>query len=312
MQIPPTAHFVWLGDEMPWVFVLALRSAASRGGFRRIVLHHEPALRDGSPAVWDDLGRIAGFEARELAVEALLGPRPAGRDLCALYHDLTDPRARATVVRLAVLQAEGGVSLDTDTLTLRDLEPLRAGARIFCGAERVARSSARPEPAQRVLSWARTGAGNMFGSVPHGWRPFRLLEPLYPKCAASAILASVPEHPFMDATLRAVASLSPADRRVPGALADVLNARIGAYDGRDLIVHPPSVFFPLPADVSAHWFRRVERLPALDEVLSHDTHVVHWYASGHDHGALAQIDEHYVRTHAERQLFSAVARAFVE
>jgi hypothetical protein len=312
MPIPPTAHFVWLGDEMPWVFVLALRSAASCGGFRRVVLHHEPALADGSPRVWDDLRRIPGFEARVLDIETLLGPRPAGRDLCTLYRELDDPRPRSTVIRLAVLSAEGGVSLDTDTLTLKDLGPLRTSARVFCGAERVARTSSRPEPAERVLSWARSGASSMFGNVPHGWRPFRLLEPLYPKAATGAVLASIPEHPFIDATLRAMASLSPSERREPNVVAEILKSRVESYDGLDLIVHPPAVFYPLAADVSRHWFKIVDRLPPLDEVVGDDTHVVHWYASGHDRETLGRIDEDYVRAHAGSQLFSAVAQAFVE
>ena len=42
--IPLTAHFVWFGAALPWVNVLALRSAAERGGFDRVVLHHDEDL----------------------------------------------------------------------------------------------------------------------------------------------------------------------------------------------------------------------------------------------------------------------------
>ena len=76
-------------------------------------------------------------------------------------------------------------------------------------------------------------------------------------------------------------------------------------------VHPAPVFYPLGPEISEHWFRSV-RKPKLDAVLSPATRVVHWYASVRTRDLVPQVDPDWVRAHADRQLFSALALPFVD
>ena len=43
-MIPGRAHFVWLGEKLPFLYALAVASAAERGGFERVVFHHGDSL----------------------------------------------------------------------------------------------------------------------------------------------------------------------------------------------------------------------------------------------------------------------------
>src|SRR5690606_16568346 len=114
-MIPSLAHFIWFGRDLPWVHVLALRSAARRGGFERLVLHHADDL--SGTRWWPDVQAIAGLETRPLDAEAVLGAVPdLGGRLVDLYRRLTQPAGRANMVRAALLAAEGGVYLDLDTV----------------------------------------------------------------------------------------------------------------------------------------------------------------------------------------------------
>jgi len=71
-------------------------------------------------------------------------------------------------------------------------------------------------------------------------------------------------------------------------------------------VLPPSAFFPLGPEISEHWFRLRPRVE-LDEVVAPETYLVHWYASVRSAPHVAKLTPEFVRAHAERQLFSALA-----
>jgi hypothetical protein len=53
---------------------------------------------------------------------------------------------------------------------------------------------------------------------------------------------------------------------------------VGRYARDDLTIQEPHVFYPLPPEISEHWFR-IGRSVRLDAVLLPETRVVHWYAS---------------------------------
>ena len=312
-MVPAVAHFIWYGRTFWWVNALAIRSAALRGGFDRVVLHHDQDL-GGNPG-FDALAELDVFEARKLVPEALFDKTgPLGEPLARLHAQLEKPNARANMVRAALLATEGGVYLDTDTITLRDLSELRASA-AFCGHERVV----LPVEVLRDRRWSRLAkswslmalreAGRLW---PDGWRWFRSVESWYPLAVNNAVLGAEPGHPLITGLLQAMVDL-PAERRlVPYALGThLLQDQVAAYAGGDLVVHPPSVFFPLGPEISQHWFR-MRAHPPVDEVLAPDTKVVHWYASVRTRKVVPQIDPAYVRANADRQMFSALALPFVQ
>lgn len=317
-MIPSVAHFIWFGTQLPWVHTLALRSAALHGGFDRLVLHHGDDL-SRTPA-WPQLLAIPGFEARAIDDAALdrlfASVGQGGERLLGIYRQLSAPAARANVLRAAILAVEGGVYLDLDTITVRSLAPLRRAHGAFCGEEHlVYPASVRRSKglAIRVAGLARAGTRDLLRRLPGGWRSFRALEPVYPSAANNAVLGAEPGHPFIRRLLDGMIAVPEARRLVRFALGTHLLQDVVAHAREhDLAVLPPRVFYPLGPEISEHWFRVRRELPALGQVAGRDTIVVHWYASVRTRSIVPRIDASYVRAHAKRQLFSALALPVVE
>ena len=281
-MIPSTAHFIWFGTTFPWLHVAALRSAAERGGFDRVILHHTDDL-SGSP-YWDALTQSAGVSTRRFVPEAIfdrLGAR--GGPLKQLFSKLTQPAARANMVRAALLYSEGGVYLDTDTITLNSLTPLRERYRVFFGEEHVvlpAHVSRSWNPALRLKALAQDAMRDICRRRSEGWRHFRRIEAKYSRAANNAILASEPEHPFIGEMLDRMISMPPKRQLIRYALGTHLLQEV-AHDlsaGEDIYVAAPDVFYPLGPEISQHWFRPGSGA-YVNELIRPSTLVVHWYAS---------------------------------
>lgn len=310
-MIPPRAHLIWFGKRLPWVHALAVRSAAERGGFARVVLHHADELESGpGPEALRGESRI---ELRRLDPPAIFGELgPLAGPLVEVYAELTAPAAKANVLRAALLAVEGGVYLDTDTVTVRSFEGLRrAGA--FCGVEPLAlpfqvRRSRSP------LVWAAAGlrllVRDLLRRWPGGYRAFRRLERWYPAAPNNAVLGAEPGHPFVVELLCRMIECPRERRRVRFALGThLLGETVASAERGEVRLLPPETFYPLPPEISEHWFR-VGRRPPLAEVLPAETVAVHWYASVRTARLVPLIDPAYVLAHADRQLFSALALPF--
>ena len=287
-----------------------MMSVARCGDIERVCLHHAdpPGDTGGWPA-------IAGEPRVELlpldARERLMAVGAMGPDLVALYDKLEAPASRANMVRAAILYTDGGIYLDTDTITIDSLTPLRRD-RIFVGLEHIVLPYTVRQ-SRRVLPWARAGMllalREGMRRLPRGHRLFRHVAPLYHAAANNAVVGSEPRHPFVGALLRAMVDTPSERQTVRFALGtNLLQARIDSPGpGRDdLVLHRPEVFYPLGPEVSEHWFRMRDRAD-LDEVLAPTTRVIHWYASVRTKAIVPHIDAAYVETHAPHQLFSAAA-----
>jgi hypothetical protein len=305
--IAPTAHFVWLGQRLPWVYVLGVVTAARRGGFERVLFHHE-----------DTLSRDAGFEelAREPRVETRgLDPEPlleaaGGAKLVETYRELGTPAARVNLLRMALLHEEGGVYLDTDTITLRSFGALLSQGGVFCGEERlVYPGSAGTGLLSRVRPGAllRTLARDVMRRLPRGYRHFQHVERLYPKAVNNAVLGAEARHPFIRSLIDLALSQPPARRRVRYALGThLLQSAVATWRGPGLTLLPPPVFYPLAPEISEHWFRP-SPAALLDEVIRPETLLAHWYASVRTEHRTRAIDRTWLAEHAETELFSALA-----
>ena len=311
LPIPPIAHFIWFGRRLEWVHLFALRSAIQRGGFARVILHH--ADDRGDSQQWAALDALPHFEARRLAPEGLL-EQARGAELVDVYRDLEEPAGRANVVRAALLAVEGGVYLDADTVTLASFSTLREPGGSFCGAERIIRPVAVTSDRRlstKFSSLVRRGARSALREIPGGWRAFRHIERFYPAAVNNAVLGSEARHPFLAALLENMVQLPQAQRRIRYSLGTHLLQRTAReYQGGDLRVLPPAVFYPLGPEISLHWFRRT-REAMLGEILLPETVLVHWYASVRTRQMVSVITPDYVRAHAGTQLFSALALPFV-
>lgn len=313
-MIPALAHFIWFGTALPWVHALSIQSAAARGGFERVILHHADDLSDNP--WWEALLATERFEARRLDPEAAFtatGPR--GPQLAALFKRLTQPAARANMVRAALLYAQGGVYLDLDTVTLKPLDDLRHQAAVFCGEEAIVlphEIATSRSPGILAAAGVRLAVRDVLRRAPDGWRAWRKVEGRYHRAVNNAVLACEPEHAFVEELLDRMVTMDPQRQLVRFALGThLLQQTVTSYKGDDLTVHDPEVFYPLPPEISEHWFRQTKN-PRLDDVLSPRTSVVHWYASVRTRDIVPQITPEYVRRHADTQLFSAMALPFIK
>lgn len=312
-RIPPVAHFIWFGRTLLWVHVLAIRSAAERGGFERVILHHADDLSD-SPW-WGALQAIAGFESRALEAEAVLARCPQGRALVEIYRELSEPAGKANMVRAALLYLEGGTFLDSDTVTLASFKPLLSLGGVFCGEERINRPyNVRISRSLKVQvpMLIRRLVRSALRELPRGWKAFQSIEHLYPAAVNNAVLGSEPAHPFIGELLDRMVALPRERRRVRYALGThLLQQAVAAYRGPDLRIMTPHRFYPLGPEISIHWFRHTRRA-SLSEVIRPDTILVHWYASVRTGTIVPAIDPAYVKARSRTQLFSALASAFVD
>ncbi len=273
-----------------------------------IVLHHTDALAQG-----DQLRALAsapGVRLSRIDAPAYLGRTGhllgLGDGLARLYATLPSPVMRADMLRAAILYAEGGVYLDLDTITVASLLPLLQ-AKVFLGSELIV----WPDRVRRSRSpavWAKHLALDLVRKlcgVPHGWTLFRHVERFYPCSVNNAVMGAVQHSAFFAGMLRAMVA-GPHDTASRYALGPhLLQTLVAGYHGDDLVIHAPSVFYPLAPEISRHWFRVGGRV-SLGGVLSADTLIVHWYASVRTAELVARITPDEVRRKRHRQLYSAL------
>ena len=311
--IPQSLHFVWIGKRLPWFAQAAVRSALKACPGARATLWATDDLR-GDPCTEALLGHER-FRLATLTEQSLLSDAPSSlpRELLArLFGTLTQPAARANLARLVILYREGGVYLDTDTVTLRDLHELSPlGA--YCGLEHVVwplqkRYGVHP---YRVIGGPLRGVlRDLCANLPEGERLFRHLSPLYFTAANNAVLGFAAEHPFLLHMLRRIGELPEAQRSLRYRLGTHLLQECLAEQGTALGVHQlsPAHFYPLGPEISRQYFRaRKHAQVDAQRVIQSDTHVIHWYASVSE---LVDYDEARVRAESEHTLFAQImARA---
>lgn len=315
MTIPARGHFCWIGAKLPWAYVFAILSAAENSGLREITLHHVDRLEPSAglralehcPIV--RLVHIDPIACLTQAGEALgLGDR-----LAAIYRAVGAPAIRIDVLRAAILYLQGGVYLDMDTVTRASLLPLLEVPQ-FVGCERVvwprfARTSRSPAVWCRALSLDLLRKA--MRRLPDGWRLFRPAERFCYAAVNNAVMGAEAQSRFSAAILRAMAAMADGRWSLPYALGpDLLQDLVGGFSATELKLEDPRVFYPLPPEISEHWFRIGGGAP-LEEVLYPQTRVVHWYASVRTASKVALIDPQYVRSHRQRQLYSALVCASI-
>jgi hypothetical protein len=311
VTIPARAHFCWIGTRLPWACAFAVLSAAKRGELSEIVLHHTDVLdEDAALAALKQTPRVRLSRVDPSGYLLQAGQKlGAGDGLTVIYRRLASPAAKIDLLRAAILYLEGGLYLDMDTVTRSSLLPL-LNTRQFVGCEFIiwphfARTSRSP------ALWARSLTLDVIRKamrrVPHGWRLFRLVENFCYRGINNAVMGAEALSPLFEDYLRAMLTVPPENQTQPYALGpDLLQDVVGRYGRDDLTIQEPHVFYPLPPEISEHWFR-IRRSVRLDAVLSAETRVVHWYASVRTKSWVAVIDPEFVRNHRENQLYSALA-----
>lgn len=306
--IPPIAHFVWYGSRLPYLHALAIRSAATHGGFESVRLHHTDPLEELPHVV--SLHDLPNFELVSLDDRALC-EEAAGPSLADLIGQLQSPVARSNLVRTALVYRDGGVYLDMDTLTIRPFDEVRSKAPGFLGEEHIVFPEevvSSWDPRVKAKAYLKTTVRDLFRRLPHGYRYFPRIEEHYHRAVNGAIMGGVPGHAFCGRYLAAMTEVPKARWNKPHALGThLLQATYKSYDGGDLHAFPPPYFYPLPPEISAHWFRFYRDGVDPMETLSPETCCVHWYASVRTKKIVKTTDEAELRRLAGQQLFAALA-----
>jgi hypothetical protein len=187
-------------------------------------------------------------------------------------------------------------------------------ADFFCGTERIALPNSTvvsTNPAVWIAAGIRLVVRDLYRRHPEGWRSFRKIEWMYPSVVSNAVIGAKPAHPLVYALLKEMIEM-PAGRQLRRyALGTrLLERKIADYEGKDLVIHPPEVFYPLSPEISEHWFR-FRKDPNVQMVVSPSTVAVHWYASVRTETLAPIIDPTYVKRNVDKQFFSALAVKFV-
>ena len=306
--IPSIAHFVWYGSKLPYLHALAIRSAATHGGFQSVRLHHTDPL-DPLPHV-TQLDDLPNFERVPLDDRALC-EEASGVSLAELVGQLRSPVARSNLIRAALVFRDGGVYLDMDTLTVRPFDDVRATAPGFLGEELIVFPEevvSSWDPRVKATAYFKTTVRDIYRRWPRGYRYFRRMEPYCFQAVNGAVLGSVPGHPFFAEYLTAMTKVPRARWNKAHALGThLLQATYRSYQGNDLHAFPPPYFYPLAPEISAHWFRFYRGGVDPMEVLHPQTCCVHWYASVRTKKIVKTMDEKALRSLASQQLFAALA-----
>ncbi len=310
-KIPNRLVFIWIGEALPTTAVIAIRSAWLHCQPDEIVLLHE-GLTPRSAGV-ADVAELPGVRLQAAsAADFDLDCDPSGA-VRRQFETLKSPASRANLLRLAYLYRHGGVYLDTDTITIRDLAPLRQQAG-FCGVEPVLHPYRSKRPSAVVALGRKLSLGirglvrEACARIPGGVALHRVVDaPTQELAVNNAVIGACVGNPTLAACITRIGELPEAERAVRFRLGTHLMQEITRNTtSATMTVYPAEYFYPLGPVLSLQYFRAGSEA-ALSGWLSRDTHVVHWYSSLEASIGGGPLDATWIEGHPDTA-FSALAR----
>jgi hypothetical protein len=314
--IPNQFHFVWDDKFFPYSAYLAIRSAAIHAKPERIFLYKTPEL-DGVPNFERLRREVACLEPVNIDLPGWLAEAglPCTQQLLDANRFLKEHNFYGSVsdlLRTLNLYLRGGIYMDTDTLTLREMGPLRKHG-VFLAEEHILVSSKVWQQNSRwryFWSGPLTLARDVCSRFAHGVRLFQAIAPLYTRVVHNAIMGCRPGHPLMRDILLKIAERYPdRPKRYPLLGPDTVQDLIAENRYDDLTVLPPRCFSPLGPTMTFQYFhqRRPRTLAKLQQwIVKDDTYAIHWSNNGTIAKSIPKADED-LRSHVERQLFARLA-----
>jgi hypothetical protein len=317
-RIPNQFHFVWDDNFFPYAAYLAIRSVAVHCKPERIYLYKTPEL-DRVPSFERTRREVPCLEPVNIDLPGWLeqAALPCTQKLLDANRFLKERKFHGSVsdlLRALNLYLRGGIYLDTDTLTLRDMDPLRQHGG-FLAEEHILVSS---------KVWKRNSRWRYFRTAPltllrdlcsrfsHGVRLFQAIAPLYVRVVHNAVMGFRPGHPLMRDALLRIAEVYPERlKRYPILGPDALQDLIAENTYDDVTVLPPQCFSPLGPTMTFQYFHfhRKRMLPRLQNwIVKPDTYAIHWSKNGTIASSVPQCDED-VKKLLDRQLFARLAMA---
>jgi hypothetical protein len=314
--IPDRYLFVWDDNFLPYYVYLAVKSVAAQCRPARIDFFKTPAL-DGVPNFQRLVREVECLNPIDIDLagwleRAGLGCGPQLLEANGFLKARNYYGSVSDLLRALGLYLDGGIYLDTDTLTLRDLAPLRAAGG-FVAEEHILVSSAvyrRNSRWRYFRTVPLTAARAICAQLPFGVWLFRSLRRFYVRAVHNAVMGFRPRHPLMRDVLERIAERYP-QRPLrypllgPDTVQDLLDER--RYD--DVVVHPPDVFSPLGPTMTMQYFtsrrpRTIDRVAR--QVVRPDTFAIHWSSNGTIKRIVAQDDDQLAAM-AGQQLFARLA-----
>lgn len=320
-KIPSQFLFVWDDNFFPYPAYLAMRSVAMHAKPERILLLKTPDL-DNVPTFVRLRREVACLHPIDIDLPAWLDAAdlPCSRQLREAHRFLKERNYHGSVsdlLRTLYLYLHGGIYLDTDTLTLRDMEPLRSHGG-FLAEEHILVSS---QVWKRNSRWRylRTGpltlARNLCARFAWGVPVFQAISGLFVRAVHNAVMGFRARHPLLrDALLRIAERYPERPKRYPLLGPDTLQDLLAEKRYPDLKVLPPRCFSPLGPTMTYQYFhsypaRTVRSLA--NRIVRDDTYAIHWSNNGTIAKSIPQNDEDLKRM-KDRQLFAhfAIRAAF--
>lgn len=315
-HIPNQFLFVWDDVFFPYPAYLAIKSVAVQCTPSRIMLLKTPQL-----------DRVENFERLRREVPCLdpinidlpgwleEARLPCTKELLAANAFLKKRGFHGSVsdlLRALKLYLDGGIYLDTDTLTLRDLAPLRAQGG-FVAQEHILVSSEvykRASPWRYLRTGPLTAARYLCSRLPFGVACFQTIAPLYVRALHNAVMGFRKGHPLLwDILLRIAENYPRRPERYPLLGPDTVQDLMAENHYPDITICPPSCFSPLGPTMTYQYFHqwRKRRVDALvRRVLGPDTRVVHWSNNATIAKSIPQNDDD-LHALADGQLFARLA-----
>lgn len=311
-RIPSLVHFIWLGDTLPALGYLAVRAALDRAGADRVMLHYQQPALVRHPLAAD----LAGRERCELrpleSIELLSSIKPRLRNL---YDRLDHPPSRSNLLRLLLLWRDGGIYLDTDAITLRDLTPLREESG-FAGLERIAFPASFYE-SRNPLRWLHAGLLTITRDIVRRLfldtgAAFRRIERLYPLATNNAVLGAIPNHPMIGDLLDRISVM---DAREAGRRfrlgPQLLERATGNRSTSDFRLFEPAAFYPLPPEICIAYIKQ-DPTGRLGDSPHPETYAAHLYDSVLRQRAKRPLDVDFFREVRGRTLLARMVEPYLD
>lgn len=315
-NIPNQFIFVWDDNFFPYPAYLAIKSVAVQCAPKRIMLLKTPQL-DGVENFERLRSEVSCLDPINIDLEGWLEAAhlPCTKELLAANAFLKERHFHGSVsdlLRALMLYLEGGIYLDTDTLTLRDMAPLRAKGG-FVAQEHILVSSAvyKQNSKWRYLhTGPLTAARYLCSRLPFGVTWFQAIAPLYVRALHNAVMGFRKGHPLTrDILLRIAENYPHRPERYPLLGPDTVQDLMAEKQYPDVTICPPHCFSPLGPTMTYQYFHRwgSRRIKAMiRHILTPETFAVHWSNNATIAPAIPQNDND-LRALADKQVFARLA-----
>lgn len=289
-MIEKIAHFIWIGDELHWPYYYAIASAFDQGGYEQVIVHHTCYLRNNSahqafrcayPQVkfnlFDVKNEVATVEA-ELSL-----------NLMSVYNMLPTAAIQSDFLRTLIIYKYGGVYLDTDTLTLNNMQKIMVSHSCFLASEYIIFASQQHKynPYHAIfLRYLRL----LIAVMPRGWKHFEKIQKLYTIALNGAIIGAPKRHPWLKHLLVAMSNMSKnrlsKSCQIGPRLLDREIKHSVATNTVNIV--PEKTFCFLPPIIARRWFLQKMDYQLVSSACAYP--IIHWYASNQNKKILLTLD----------------------